>query len=203
MSSGQLLKVAFGAIFLVCAPLASLAEKPTLDMFRTQKAGSETPVETLEPCKIQKSQQVDFTDAKVPDTLTISVTGGPCSEAGVVLSVTQADGREVYRYTGALIDHLPELIYEPQLAKLMSYYVNKALHSAFLRSTRDLPTYAEVSQYCEMTGDFVVVGEKHFDELRQEDLPILWHKTGHSTWVHVVFDPVTGVSEVIMRGGAI
>lgn len=203
MGSGQLLQVVFGAICLLSASAASLAEKPTLDMFRMNQSEAEASVETLEPCKVEKSRQVDFTDAKMPDTLTISVTGGPCSEAGVVLSVTQGDGQEVYHYTGKLIDHLPELIYEPQLAKLMSYYVNKALHSAFLRSTRDLPTYSEVSRYCEITGDFVVVDEKHFDELRQEDLPILWHKTGHSTWVHVVFDPLTGVSEVIMRGGAI
>ncbi|WP_439133777.1 hypothetical protein [Pseudomaricurvus sp.] len=199
------LPVAFCAILLSLIAIAATGQESGLTDAapeNTSKASiPEEQVDALAPCKVERSRLISFTDAEAPDTLTILVGGGPCSEAGVRLTVTQADGNEVYRYQGRLIDHLPALIYEPQLGQLMSYYVKKALRSAFSRTTKDLPEYSEVSRYFESTGDFVVIKPDHFDALRQENLPILWHKTGESTWVYVVFDAVTGMGEVIMRGG--
>lgn len=151
-------------------------------------------------CAVRQSLPVNFTDAEVLDTLTLEVSAGPCAAALASVSVTRADGFPVYRYETSLIRIMPQLIYEPELAQLMSSYVERALHRALLRSTKDLPEYTEVAHYYESTGDFVVIDQPRYEELRQQNVPILWHKTGESTWVHVIYDPLTLSSQVIMEG---
>lgn len=151
-------------------------------------------------CAVHKTLAVDFTDAQASDVLTIEVSGGPCVEALASVSVTRADGLQVYRYQTRLLDIMPQLIYEPELAQLMSSYVERALHRALLHTTRDLPEYEEVTHYYESTGDFVVIDEVRYEQLRQQNVPILWHKTGEATWVHVIYDPLTLSSQVIMEG---
>jgi hypothetical protein len=157
----------------------------------------------LTSCQLYQAVRVNFTGAEEADTLSIEVSDGPCAEATTVLSVTQADGFQVYRYETQLIEIMPQLIYDPELSKLMSVYVDRALHRALLRSTKDLPEYSAVDHYHASTGDFVVVGEERYQELRQANVPILWHKTGESTWVHIIYDPLSASSQVIMRGATL
>lgn len=153
------------------------------------------------PCHVEKSQTVNFTDADAADVLSVSVNGNPCSQAKVAIVLRSAGGQEVYRYEGNFIEHMPYLIYEPELNKLVDFFVSKVIEGAILRQANDLPPYTGVDSYYEATNDFVVISIAEYEKLRLTTMPLLWHATGESTWVHVVYNPDTQLSQVIMRGG--
>lgn len=181
-------------------PFDDIGELPDEALPETPAEPEITGDDTADACAVRKTREVNFTDAEAADTLTIDIGDGPCLEARVSLTVTRADGIPVYHFAAPLIEVVPELIYEPAVAQLMSSYVDRALHRALLRTTGDLPEYAEVAHYYESTGEFVVVDQARYEALRQQNVPILWHKTGESTWVHVIYDSLTLTSQVIMEG---
>ncbi len=155
----------------------------------------------IRSCSESQSVPVDFTGGTEPDTLTVSVSGTPCSEAAFLLRVTKADGEEVYRYTGSFIEHMPYMIYEPELNQLVALFVQRVVQDAIVRNTNDLPPYKGVYSYYESTNDFVLIDTSEYEHLRQERKPILWHATGDSSWVHVVYEPSEHEAKVVMRGG--
>lgn len=154
-----------------------------------------------QPCHSEKSLPVKFTGSDKEDRIYVSVSGTPCSQALVTIVLSESDGREVYRYEGNFIEHMPYLIYEPELNKLVDFFVNKVINEAVQRFTSDLPAYTGIDSFYEATNDFVVVPINEYEQLRQQKMPLLWHATGESTWVHVVYNPNTRISRVIMRGG--
>ncbi len=157
--------------------------------------------EAPQPCDSSEERKIWFSNTDTKDTLTVSVKGDPCSDAKVVIKINDADGKELYNYSGAFILHMPYIIYEPELNKLVAFFVSKVSKEAAKRSTGDLPPYSNVEAFYDATNDFVVVPLEDYRSLRQQDVPILWHATGDSTWVHVVFNPKINHSQVIMRGG--
>ncbi len=154
-----------------------------------------------QPCYVEKSQSVNFTDSNASDVLSVSVSGDPCSQATVAIVLQSAQGHEVYRYEGNFIEHMPYLIYEPELNKLVEFFVTKVIDGAISRQANDLPAYTGVDSFYEATNDFVVIKIEEYEKLRLTTMPLLWHATGESTWVHVVYNPATQLSQVIMRGG--
>ncbi|MGH1372274.1 MAG: hypothetical protein ACRBBW_09585 [Cellvibrionaceae bacterium] len=154
-----------------------------------------------EPCHVERAQAVNFTGDDGGDLITVKVSGNPCSQAIVSIVLSRADGEEVYRYEGNFIEHMPYIIYEPELNSLVEFFVSKVIDGAILRQTGDLPPYTGVDSFYESTNDFVVIDIEEYEKLRQGGLPLLWHATGESTWVHVVYNPSTQLSQVIMRGG--
>ncbi len=154
-----------------------------------------------EPCHVEKSQEVNFTGSDQGDVITVKVSGNPCSQAIVSIVLSSADGQEVYRYEGNFIEHMPYIIYEPELNSLVEFFVSKVIEGAILRKTADLPAYTGVDSFYEATNDFVVIDIEEYEKLRLGGFPLLWHATGESTWVHVVYNPSTQLSQVIMRGG--
>ncbi len=154
-----------------------------------------------EPCDVEKSQAVNFTGSDKGDLLTVRVSGDPCSQAIVSIVLSRSGGEEVYRYEGSFIEHMPYIIYEPELNNLVEFFVSKVIDGAILRQTGDLPPYTGVDSFYEATNDFVVIDIEEYEKLRSGGLPLLWHATGESTWVHVVYNPSTQLSQVIMRGG--
>lgn len=154
-----------------------------------------------EPCHVEKSQGVNFTGSDVGDVITVKVSGNPCSQAIVSIVLYSPEGDEIYRYEGNFIEHMPYIIYEPELNSLVEFFVSKVIDGAIMRETRDLPPYTGVDSFYEATNDFVVIDIDEYEKLRLGALPLLWHATGESTWVHVVYNPSTQLSQVIMRGG--
>ena len=165
--------------------------------------GASVTAQALDPqtCHSEKTQQVSFTGAEKADRIYVRVSGSPCSQAIVTIILSDTSGREVYRYDGNFIEHMPYLIYEPELNKLVDFFVDKVIAGAVQRFTSDLPSYTGVDSFYESTNDFVVVPINEYEQLRQQKMPLLWHATGESTWVHVVYNPDTQISRVIMRGG--
>jgi len=154
-----------------------------------------------QPCHIERSKMVTFTGEDLTDLLKVRVSGDPCSQAKVVIELLAADGSDVYRYEGNFIEHMPFLIYEPELNKLVEFFVDKVIQSAVLRKTNELPAYTGVESFYDATNDFVVITIDEYERLRTLPQPLLWHVTGESSWVHVVYNPATQLSQVIMRGG--
>lgn len=154
-----------------------------------------------QPCDSSKARKIWFSNKEHKDTLAVAVKGNPCSEAKVVISITNPEGKTLYSYSGDFILHMPYIIYEPELNKLVDFFVNKVVSEAAKRSTGDLPAYTNVEEFYDATNDFVVVPLEQYRSMRQLNLPILWHATGDSTWVHVVFDKQLDRGQVIMRGG--
>ncbi len=154
-----------------------------------------------QPCHIERSKMVAYTGEELSDLLKVRVSGDPCSQAKVVIELKAADGSDLYHYEGNFIEHMPFLIYEPELNALVEFFVNKVIQSAVLRKTNELPAYTGVESFYEATNDFVVITIDEYERLRSLPQPLLWHATGESSWVHVVYNPATQLSQVIMRGG--
>ena len=152
-------------------------------------------------CDVTRSENVAFTGDQAVDTLTVHVAGNPCRDATVRLRITNKDGLEVYLYEGLLLEHLPFVVYEPELQPLVTYFAEKVIRDGFIRRTNDLPPWAPVEQYYDSTNDIIVVPESLYNSLRGVKKPIFWHAAGDATWVHVVYDSRTQYGRIIMRGG--
>lgn len=158
---------------------------------------------SAEACDHTKSMEVHYSGAPQADTLTVAVVGDPCSKAEVSITVDRADGERVYNYQGSFIEHMPFLIYEPELSHLVGFFLDKVLNVAMTQTTADLHAYSDVESFYEATNNFVVVPLDEYQALRDSDetQPLLWHATGDASWVHTVYDSETQSSRVIMRGG--
>lgn len=154
-----------------------------------------------EPCAGHSEQMIRFRSMVPEDILKVDVSGAPCSKAVVSITVSAADGRELYTYRGALIEHMPFLIYEPELNTLVSFYVTRVLTEAARRFTADLPPYTNLDDYYAATNDFVVIPIPEYNLLRTHNQPLLWHTTGDASWVNVIYDPATQSGKVVLRGG--
>ena len=152
-------------------------------------------------CDMVASKPVAYAAENSRDTLEVKVSGAPCSKATVHITVTSEAGHELYTYEGEFIEHMPYLIYEPELNQLVRFYIDKVLETAITRTTRDLPVYTNVDAYYEANNDFVLVPLTEYEALRSVGKPVLWHITGDSSWVHSVYDEDTETSKPIMRGG--
>ncbi|MDN3637323.1 hypothetical protein QWY82_00755 [Simiduia curdlanivorans] len=152
-------------------------------------------------CDVKREAPVAFVSQEVQDKLTVSVVGNPCSEATVTLRIKDKHDREVYLYEGILIDHLPFIIYEPDLQPLVTFFVEKVIRDGFIRTTADLPAWEPVEDYYDATNDIIIVPEAEYAALIRAKKPIFWHAAGDATWAHVVYDSATGYGRIIMRGG--
>lgn len=175
-----------GGLWLVCWALLA-----TLPAWADEPGG----------CDVTRTAKVAFTGDQATDTLTVNVAGTPCRDAEVSLRITNQDGREVYLYEGVLIEHLPFVVYEPELEPLVTYFAEKVISDGFIRRTNDLPPWAPVEQYYESTNDIIVISEPAYNSLRGAKQPIFWHAAGDATWVHVVYDGHSQYGRIIMRGG--
>jgi len=158
---------------------------------------------SAEACDHKKSMEVHYSGAPQADTLTVAVVGDPCSKAEVSITVDRADGERVYSYQGSFIEHMPFLIYEPELSHLVGFFLDKVLNVAMTQTTADLHAYSDVESFYEATNNFVVVPLDEYQALREsgDTQPLLWHATGDTSWMHAVYDAETQTSRVIMRGG--
>ncbi|AFV00055.1 hypothetical protein [Simiduia agarivorans] len=152
-------------------------------------------------CKVERSAQVGFQSPGSKDRLTVTVAGEPCSEAQLTIKIDDAKGRELYLYEGLLLDHLPFVVYEPDLQPLVTYFAEKVIRDGFIRTTRDLPAWEPVESYYEKTNDIIIIPQAAYRALRETPRPIFWHAAGDATWVHVVFNPDQRYGQIIMRGG--
>lgn len=190
MHASHFIPSVFWKICCFCVPIISLG-------FTTSVMAQVNP----QPCDSSKERKVWFSNKDNKDILAVKVKGNPCSDAKVDISITSPEGKTLYQYSGDFILHMPYIIYEPELNKLVDFFVNKVVSEAVRRSTGDLPAYTNVEEFYDATNDFVVVPIEKYRSIRQRNIPILWHATGDSTWVHVVFDKQQSQGQVIMRGG--
>lgn len=152
-------------------------------------------------CNVERSAEVGFQSAQAKDRLTVLVAGEPCSEAQLTIRIADKSGRELYLYEGQLLDHLPFVVYEPDLQPLVTYFAEKVIRDGFIRTTRDLPEWEPVESYYEKTNDIIIVPKRHYLALRKTPRPIFWHAAGDATWVHVVYNPNQRYGQIILRGG--
>jgi hypothetical protein len=152
-------------------------------------------------CHVSRAAPVAFTGDQVLDTLTVIVAGQPCRDATVRLRITDKDGREVYLYEGILLEHMPYVVYEPDLEPLVSFFAEKVITDGFIRRTHDLPPWSPVEEYYDATNDIIIVSKTLYNSLRETSQPIFWHAAGDATWVHVVYDSRSQYGRIIMRGG--
>lgn len=152
-------------------------------------------------CAVERTAWVAFQSAQARDQLLVRVEGDPCHQAQLTIAIKADDGRELYLYEGELLDHLPFVVYEPDLQPLVTYFAEKIIRDGFIRTTRDLPPWEPVEIYYEHTNDIIIIPEQDYVRLRANPQPIFWHAAGDATWVHVIYNPVAAYGQIILRGG--
>ncbi len=170
-------------------------------LFIIPAIAEENSKQVANDCNLSQQRDIAFTAPDAKDQLSVNIYGDSCNYAEVDIIITSAKNQIVYEYTGKLIELLPYKVYEPELNNLVSLFVDKMLAVANSRSTRFLPSYTNSEDYYDTTNDFVVIPAAEYETLRHQDVPIIWHPTGDSSWVHLVYDAKLQTSRVIMRGG--
>lgn len=173
----------------------------TAGLFIMPVVADDTSKPAANNCNLSQQRDIAFTAPDAKDQLSVNIYGDSCNYAEVDIVITTAKNQIVYEYTGKLIELLPYKVYEPELNNLVNLFVDKMLAVANSRSTRFLPSYTNTEDYYDTTNDFVVIPAAEYETLRHQDVPIIWHPTGDSSWVHLVYDAKLQTSRVIMRGG--
>ena len=156
---------------------------------------------SAETCNLTQERDIAFSAPGAKDTLRVHIYGDSCAEAEVDILVVNDKEQLLYQYTGELTKLMPYKLQEPEISQLVVAFAEQLLNVANSRSTKFLPRYTNVDEFYEATNDFVVISTAEYEALRQQDKPIIWHATGDSSWVHLVYDPQQQTSRVIMRGG--
>ncbi len=162
---------------------------------------SSTPPAQESACDLAKEQPIAFTSSTAKDTIKVRINGDTCDDADVRIMIVDAHQQTVYDYTDQLRNLLPYAIRDPELHPLLESFAEKILAEAGHRSTQLLPPYTSSESYYANTNDFVIIPSADYEALRHRNIPMVWHVTGDSSWVHVVYDPKQHASRVIMRGG--
>ena len=152
-------------------------------------------------CHYHQESPIAFTAQDHKDTLHISVDGDDCDHAELTLQVITASHQIVYDFHLPLQEMLPMALSGSTLEAFIPTYINRLLKESTSRSSQDLIPYTDPVDFYQNTNDFVTIDPQAYDVLRHLNQAVIWHTTGDSSWVHVVYDGKEDKSMVIMRGG--
>lgn len=152
-------------------------------------------------CDYAQQTAIAYTSEAATDQLIVRVSGDTCELADIEILVANQQNTVLYQYSSSLREQLPFALEGEELVAFVPVYVERLLSESSRRSTQDLLPYSNPEDFYAASNDFVVIDPGSYEALRHQQRNVVWHTTGDSSWVNLVYDGTSGKSRVIMRGG--
>lgn len=163
----------------------------------TSSANGDSPPD----CDVSAVTLIPFSSDDATDRLSVAISGSPCYEASLVVSITTNDGRSVYRYEAPFKPHVATQWDYPGLAEVAQSLVNRFLDDISFSRTRDLPEWLPKDDYYEANYQEVQVDRAYYEELREQDWPVYTHLIHYEGWKVIAYDRNKGRTVVVSEGG--
>jgi hypothetical protein len=165
--------------------------------FATTLANGDGPPD----CDVSAVTLIPFSSEDATDRLSVVISGSPCYEASLALSITTEDGYAVYSYEAPFEPHVATQWDYPGLAEVAQGLVNRFLDDISFSRTRDLPEWIPKDEYYEANYQELRVDRAYYDKLRENDWPVYTHLIHYEGWKVIAYDRNKGQTVVVSQGG--
>lgn len=152
-------------------------------------------------CDIEKTTTLHFRSTTETDTLRIKISGEPCYEAILHISITTKDGKSLYQYQAPFKPHTAVHWEDIQVPKDPETFMTLVLKGGVFKRGRDLPALESKEQFYEKFYNDLPADKGRYESIRSSDKPIFWHPTHYERWNYVVYDEKQARGTVLMQGG--
>lgn len=152
-------------------------------------------------CEIVEDVDVHFSRLDQPDHLTITVSGSPCYEATLTISVTTPDGELLYQYQAPFKRHTAVQWDDPSLDKDAERLVDRLLGDESFGLTSDLPVWLSEDDYYEANYQVLQIDQDYYEALRESRWVTFSHPIHYEGWKVVAFDRNKNETIVVSEGG--
>ena len=148
------------------------------------------------PCEYSGERSGRFSSKESSDTLIVSVSGNPCYEGKLHVTIKNSNSTVVYEYSTSIrgLTAPPDTDEAPH--EYVRSWVKDTIAGGVSRTSDSLPPFEEISW-----RENAMVPEAEYEAIRKRALPTLSHPAGEEGWLVIVADPSTG-SIVQVLGGS-
>lgn len=158
--------------------------------------GSEYP-----GCDVTKETQVNFSTSAATDRLSISISGQPCYEASLSITITAQDGRQLYSYEAPFKSHIAIQWDDPGIDADAEKFAVELFDDYRFGMTSDLPAWLPEDDYYESNYQVVQIERDYYEVLRENQWPTFSHPIHYEGWKVIAFDRGKNESVVVSEGG--
>jgi hypothetical protein len=153
-------------------------------------------------CEVTKESQISFSSKDAADRLSMAISGSPCYEASLDISITANDGRLLYHYEAPLAKHLVAPWDDPGLlAEEVEWFASRILSQESIGRTSDLPVWLPKDEYYEANYQVIQVDRDYYEELREYDWIVYTHHIYYEGWRVIAYDQQQARTVVVSEGG--
>ena len=140
-------------------------------------------------CEVTKESQISFSSEDAADRLSITISGSPCFESSLDISITANDGRLLYHYEAPFAKHLVAPWEDPAiLAEEVEWFANRVLGQESVGHTSDLPVWLPEDEYFDANYQVIQVDRDYYEEIREYDWIVYTHNIHYDGWRVIAYD---------------
>jgi hypothetical protein len=152
-------------------------------------------------CDVSRSMKIPFSSDYSTDVLSITITGSPCYEASLDVSITSESGDRLYHYAAPFKPHIAIQWDDPGLAADAERLVERFTDDISFDRTADLPVWLPENDYYEANYQVVQIDRTYYDELREKDWSVYTHLIHYEGWKVIAYDRERERTVVVSEGG--
>jgi guanyl-specific ribonuclease Sa len=183
-------------LLALCITACSEQKTVTVATAAPQKAAAKYP-----GCNVEKTAYIHFRNTTETDVLRIKISGDPCYEAILHISITTKDGKNLYQYQAPYKPHTAIHWEDLEVPKDPEALIELVLKGGVFRRGKDLPAFTSKEQFYDDYYNELTTEQRNYEKLRSTQKPLFWHPTHYESWNYVVYDKKQGRGLVFMRGG--
>jgi hypothetical protein len=152
-------------------------------------------------CEVTKESQISFSSQRATDSLSITISGSPCYEGSLDISIASNDGHLLYHYEAPFSKHLIASWEDPALlADDIERFTKRVLGQDSIGSTSDLPNWLPEADYYEDNYQILQISREDYEELRLKDWITFTHPIHYEGHRVIAFDPEYRRSIIVSEG---
>jgi hypothetical protein len=152
-------------------------------------------------CSISEETQVHFSNLESMDILTVSVSGAPCYEATLAITISSENGARWYHYEAPFKKHVVTHWEDPLLDEAATQLVQRLTDHNSFGLTSELPIWLPDDEYYEDNYQTIRVEKTYYEELQNVEWITYSHPIHYEGWKVIAFDQSKQVLVEVSEGG--
>ncbi len=139
-------------------------------------------------CDIAETAQVQFSSDDSADVLSVIISGKPCYEATLVITIASENGAIWYRYEERFKQHVVTRWDNPLLDEDAQRLADRLTNQESFGLTSDLPIWLPKEEYYEQNYQTLEIEQARYEGLRNAKWVTYSHPIHYEGWKVIAFD---------------
>ena len=139
-------------------------------------------------CSISKETQVHFSNPESLDILTVIISGAPCYEATLAITISADNGACWYHYEAPFKKHVVTHWEDPLLDEAAKQLIQRLTDQDSFGLTSELPIWLPEDEYYEDNYQTIQVEKAYYEELQNVEWITYSHPIHYEGWKVIAFD---------------